>query len=119
MAKSGLLDMSAKDEASHVTSEGGTKHKVKSEYKTDFEKAFARKEQIIQAMKSVKFNIDEYLGSDPSEYGKCLAYNKMPKLVELNPILKKKLIEKQLKDQKNDTRKVYTFEEYYKKFVKS
>lgn len=103
--------MNAREEGSNMSA-GGVKRKAKTEYKTDFEKSVARKEKIIQTMKSIDLGLDDLISNDPNDFSKYPPLNKMPKLVELNPILKAKLAEKELAEAKNETRKIYTLDEY-------
>lgn len=109
-------DMAAKDDDSHVISEGGTKRRNKLDFKTDFERAVERKNRIIEHMKSVDLGIDDLVSTNTNDIPKLPAFHKMPKLTQLNPILRAKLKAKEENNMKNETRKVYTFNEYVKEF---
>ena len=87
----------------------------KQEFKTDFEKSMLRKERILNAMKSI--DISSLISLESNDFSKFPRVLKMPRLVELNPILQKKLEEEQARRIANDKRKVYSLDEYCAKFM--
>ena len=88
----------------------------KHEFKTDFEKSVLRKERILNTMKSMEIN-SSFIGLDSNDFSKFPKFNKMPKLVELNPILQSKLENEYKQKIMTENRRVYSLEEYCSKFM--
>jgi len=106
-----------KEQANKSVKKEETIKKPKHEYKTDFEKSLARKERILHVMKTIEIPLNHLISVDPNDFSKYPKFSKMPRLVDVHPVLKAKLEEKQRRDLSADTRKVYSLDEYYDKYM--
>ena len=87
-----------------------------NEFKTDFEKAMAMKEKMLNSIRSIDIDrsiIDYYL----DDKNKLEKIYKVPRLAELHPVLKLKLEEKLKNDWRNEKKKIYSLSDVYLKLL--
>jgi hypothetical protein len=102
-----------KGEILKASADGRPTKRFKVEFKTDFEKALARKERILDTVKTIDLGIDHLISVDPTDFSKYPPFSKKPKLEGMHPVLKAKLEAKQKADLGKEKRKVISLEEYY------